>query len=268
MLVAPNRAPEGVFELNRESQQARGLVGWVPLLNVSLIDRVRGLIFTQNGSPVWVADSQYGQALSFNGTTQYLSAGAVLTAPPITMACWFITADNINSFTAMGLGLSGSVDHQFNLQVAGSIVGDPVRAQTKTTTSVQATSTTGYSVNVWQHGCVVFASAIDRRAYVNGGSEGTNATSRIPVGINSTYIAALQGVSPGNFFPGRIADARIYNRALSPAEIYQLYDPATRWELYRPIQRMWQVKAPAATGHSLILGDNLSNRIFGGFVVR
>lgn len=256
MLVAPNRAPEGVFELNRESPQARGLAVWLPLLNVSLVDKSRGFIFTQNGGPVWVADRQYGQALSFNGTTQYLSAGAVLTATPITMACWFLTADNTNSFTAMSIGTAGSANNFHQMQIAGSIANDPIRAQSKVSgTTVAAASTTGYSVNVWQHGCVVFASATDRRAYVNGGSEGLDVTSRAPAGLNTTFIGAMPGVTVTSFMIGSIADVRFYNRALSPAEIYQLYDPATRWELYRPMRRMWQVKgsggAPAGWGQLL-----------------
>jgi len=34
---------------------------------------------------------------------------------------------------------------------------------------------------------------------------------------------------------GLIGDVRVYNRALTPAEVWQLYDPATRWELYKPV---------------------------------
>jgi hypothetical protein len=36
---------------------------------------------------------------------------------------------------------------------------------------------------------------------------------------------------------GTIQDIRFYNRALTDAEVFALYDPATRWDLYAPVAR-------------------------------
>jgi hypothetical protein len=48
-------------------------------------------------------------------------------------------------------------------------------------------------------------------------------------------------------FNGQIGPVSLYNRALSEAEVWALYDPATRWELYQPARPMiWWV--PPATG--------------------
>lgn len=35
------------------------------------------------------------------------------------------------------------------------------------------------------------------------------------------------------------ADFRIYNRTLSAGDVWRLYDPATRWELYESMQPEW-----------------------------
>ena len=51
-----------------------------------------------------------------------------------------------------------------------------------------------------------------------------------------------------NYFTGKIGDVRIYNRALSPAEIWAMYDPATRWELYAPVMPSGMVYVSAAGG--------------------
>lgn len=163
-------------------------------------------------------------ARNFNGTTQYLSsASAVLAATPFTMACWFLTSDVTTDPVLMSIGVTGSANNIHALQATGSLGGDPVRATSKVTaTSAAAATSTGYSANVWQHACGVWASATDRKAYVNGGSEGTNTTSRVPAGMNSTYIGASQGVSVSNFVTGRIAEAAIWNVALNTSEIAAL----------------------------------------------
>ena len=34
-----------------------------------------------------------------------------------------------------------------------------------------------------------------------------------------------------------MADVRAWNRALTAAEVWQLYDPRTRWDLYYPLRQ-------------------------------
>src|SRR3990172_9389244 len=163
-------------------------------------------------------------ARSFVGaSSQYLSnASAVLTTTPITMACWFYSLDITAEYTLISIGVSGSGDNRHGLFISGNVAGDPVRAITRTTATGIAASTTGYSANVWQHACAVFVSATVRRAYVNGGSEGTNATSRAPTGMNNTLIGAVQGVALSTFMSGRIAEAGIWNVQLNASEIAAL----------------------------------------------
>jgi len=48
----------------------------------------------------------------------------------------------------------------------------------------------------------------------------------------------------------RIYDFRVYNRALTTSEIYAMYSPATRWELYRRPDRVFKSAAVAAVSRS------------------
>lgn len=74
----------------------------------------------------------------------------------------------------------------------------------------------------------------------------------------SSYIGAYHSStnsSPGTTadilydFNGQIGPVNLWNRALSATEIWQLYDPATRWELYAmPRPQYWFVPTVAPGG--------------------
>ncbi|HUW32512.1 MAG TPA: hypothetical protein VM223_12950, partial [Planctomycetota bacterium] len=53
----------------------------------------------------------------------------------------------------------------------------------------------------------------------------------------------LDGLFP---WGGRLGEVRFYNCAKTDAEIWQMYDPPTRWELYRPVVPLWTGKSPIA----------------------
>lgn len=55
----------------------------------------------------------------------------------------------------------------------------------------------------------------------------------------------------GRGWRGSIFDTRFYNRALSNREIRELWSPRTRWDLYRPIQRITRLPVAAAGGSSI-----------------
>lgn len=71
--------------------------------------------------------------------------------------------------------------------------------------------------------------------YVNGRVDaGTTATNGTPGTVNyGTSVLGLGKNPQATAFPylGAMEDARIYNRALTAAEVWNLYDPRTRWEL-------------------------------------
>lgn len=154
--------------------------------------------------------------------TEYLGINqAIVSGAPLSKACWF----NPNAFTTEMILLSlydgpGSND-RFLLAFRGDQAGDPVAAMTTSNVTGVALSIAGVGgISQWAHAAAVFAAADDRRAFFNGGNKGTNADSKIPAGIAQTNIGR-QNASQGPFyFSGSIAEAAIWNAALTDYEVY------------------------------------------------
>lgn len=176
-------------------------------------------------------------AYNFNGTNQYLQLGsAVVTAAPLTMACWFNVDSVTVSHTLVSItnaGTTGGIT-RFALFAAGAITGAPVRAIASDTLNNNgiAATTSGYSANTWHHAAGVFTSNSNRAVYLDGGNSATDTTSITPTLLDRTNIGVqfLQG--PGGtsgiaFADGRIAEVGIWNAALTAAEIASLADGMT-----------------------------------------
>ena len=242
-----SQPPNVLFDVNWESEQARGLVAWWPMLGGQggwpVRDKLYGRFsMAPFNTPTWVSDVQRGWSVLFDDAqNEYLQVStAVLSGPPITLACWFLSDSITLGQSLMSISDSGGNDF-FELFAAGATGGDPIEAWTN---AANAASTAGYSANVWQHACGVYAAQNDRRAYLNGGNRGNDNTNLFPSGLDVTTIGVLD-LGPDNFgyMSGRIADARIYNRALTDTEVYQMY--ANPWALYRPRIRRLQAMAIA-----------------------
>jgi len=160
----------------------------------------------------------------FDGVDDRLEKGvAPITAAPVTLACWF-RAENLDGFKVLlSLANSGSTNNFLYLAAAGSFAGDPVVATTQAGgLFFNAETTIGFSALVWHHAAAVFASATDRRAFIDGGSKGTNSSSGAPSGINRTSIGRVGDSTPGNHFKGRIAEAAVWDAALTDVEVAAL----------------------------------------------
>lgn len=154
-------------------------------------------------------------------TNQYLIAGsAVHSAVPFTMACWFKSSSDAVNQTLMALGPSGNNSRQFALRADGNQAGDPVVASARQTGTAGANTSTGYTVGQWHHAAGVFASISDRRAFIDGGSKGTNSTSRTPSGIDRTIIGAeFDSDGASDFSEAEIAECAFWGTALTDEEI-------------------------------------------------
>jgi hypothetical protein len=171
-------------------------------------------------------------AYEFNGTNQYLQMGsAVLTAAPLTMACWF----NSDSLTVSQVlvsitnqGTAGGIT-RFAILAAGAVSGDPVRAIASDISANNgiAETTSGYSANFWHHAAGVFTSASSRSVYLDGGNSATDTTSITPTLLDRTnigvqFLQSAGGTSGIAFADGLIAEVGIWNAALTAAEIASL----------------------------------------------
>jgi hypothetical protein len=87
-----------------------------------------------------------------------------------------------------------------------------------------ASATTDINDNQW-HYLVGTYDGSTMKCYVDGSLEGTNTSfsGNLPVRIGDLRIGADYDTTPGNFFNGSIDEVRVYNRALSAAEVGDLY---------------------------------------------
>ena len=165
-------------------------------------------------------------ALTFaSASSQYLSqASALLTAVPLTAACWFNSDNDANEQNLFGIGDTGAANgDRFQMNIDGSAPGDPVTVITRAGGSAAITTTTAaYSINTWHHACGVWAAIDSRTAYLDGGNSATNTTSRTPAGLDVTYIGARAAQTPTGFMRGRIAEVGLWNVVLDADEIAAL----------------------------------------------
>lgn len=152
-----------------------------------------------------------------DASSQHLNrTAAVLTAMPISMACWIYPDDGANIGTVMSLDNSGA-NTRLSLVFRGD-AGDVIFANSEVAGSDQAASSTAVTLNAWNHAAVAFASSTSRAAWINGGGKGTNTNSSSPSGLNRTSIGRTSRSSIGQYFSGRVAEAAIWSVELADAE--------------------------------------------------
>ncbi len=179
---------------------------------------------------------------------EYLTvASAVVTAAPLTMACWFNTNDLAVNQHLVTITLATGW-HFFSLMAGAGSLSDHVAAYAGDAGSSWAETTSAFSVNTWHHACAVFSAANARAAYLDGGGKGTDSTSITPAGLDTTTIGVARLNSKGYAYTsGMVAGPAIWNVALTDAEVAMLalgvspllVRPAnlvSHWDLIRGIQ--------------------------------
>lgn len=155
----------------------------------------------------------------FNGTQRLLSNTVPVANYPMTMAAWFSTDDLTTETNILSVGASGATDKYWNMGVRGNAAGDPIFVITRTGsgyTIIDAAA--GPTDTAWGHACAVFTSTADVSVFFNGGNEGTG-TGRANEAWNRTTIGCGARSALDGLFNGRIAEAAIWNAALTNGEV-------------------------------------------------
>ncbi len=220
-----------------------GLVGWWtfdgPDMLTNVADRsgqgnTGKLILGASGNTATTsAPGKLGQALSFDGTDDYIESSIASGLPvasfslPYSVSLW--VKGNPQALANAGVyaeGSSAGNNPIFRLQ--GGSIGDTtfsVQLRNDAATNlINVKSTTNVWNNLWHH--VVFTdNAGSAKLYIDGVQDASN-FSYTPSGtltINRVCIAAVCRTSTGAYFNGSIDDVRVYSRALSAAEVLRLY---------------------------------------------
>jgi hypothetical protein len=164
----------------------------------------------------WVP-GRFGNALSFDGTSAFVDLGSLGTfyQSGFTLEAWVKKSGTKKDAAVVGTWTSEGgggpmmwVDH---------IAGDYELTLGNVALSGYLDSGTTPSVGQWQHIAATF-DGTTARFYVDG-TEVANRTVTGSVGTSNTWRIGAYGSSPDGFFDGAVDDVRIYNHALSAAEI-------------------------------------------------
>ncbi len=182
-----------------------------------------GLTGTLAGA-TWTPAGKYGNALAFDGMTSYVDLGNPIPLQltgSMTWSAWVFATGNppndgqiiAKSAGPDGWQLKTSPDtgpHRFAVAVSPN-----------GSTNVQRYSTTTRALNTWYHVAGVYnATAQTLDIYVNGVLDNGVLSGTVPAAlVNSPQNVNIGRRPAGYYFQGIIDEVRIYNRALSVAEI-------------------------------------------------
>ena len=164
----------------------------------------------------WVTTGKFGKALSFNGTSSLVSvndAAALRLTAAMTLEAWVRPTASAAWRCALLKETAAGLAYGLYASDASSHPGGFVHIAS----DVDATSPSTIALNAWSHLATTYDGAT-LRLFVNGAQvtsralSGSILSSSSPLRIGGNKIW-------GEYFAGTLDEVRVYNRALSPAEI-------------------------------------------------
>ena len=225
--------------LTEGTSLANGLVGlWTfdgPTISGTTVDDLSGN--GNNGTYYGATPTigKLGQALSFNGSSSYVNMGNVLNMGTNnwTASAWFKTTDTSTYAGIVGKALYGEQIGRWSIAMndgadnfecitTNDFTGDGI---------VATTSGTPYQDGEWHLVTCVWDRSGNLTIYIDGVAQNSTDISAYAGDNFSTsddlYVGSYEdatGLSPDYYFPGSIDDVRVYDRALSASEVWQLYN--------------------------------------------
>lgn len=258
-LVQPfrgNLPPGWPFRLNSASDQARGLIAWYPI-GIRGGNKLHDLSGRNNHltGGAGSAEPTWREALRFvAASSQYTEIGSgLVTAAPLTLTCWVKVEDITVGQQFACLVNSGGASDWFSLMVNGGSSKLGMQLNGGGGGFEELVAATAQVSRVWYFVAAVYNSTTSRKFFLNGELQATGSTSCTPASINRFALGGLRRSSPDNYFTGEVRDARVYNRALTDAEVAAMYPPSRRWQLYyRPEPTFQDLPGPQTLAPPLL----------------
>ncbi|MFC7590556.1 LamG-like jellyroll fold domain-containing protein [Nonomuraea antimicrobica] len=163
----------------------------------------------------WTVTGKYGQALSFNGTSSWVTvadSGSLRLTDGMTVEAW-VRPSSVTGWRTV-------VMKEFGADLAYAIMGSGSSgpgAFIHTTSGANAPASANLPLNTWSHVAATYDGST-LRMFVNGAQVATNPTTgALRTGTSPLRIGGNSG--SGEYFSGLIDEVRIYNKALTPAQI-------------------------------------------------
>lgn len=244
--MRPNRTPSGAAL----AAQRQGLVAWWPLSEPTgnaAFNTITGKSSALTGA-TW-KPQHIGYCLNFSGSSQYVSLGQTTLAGSATLSLWVnaTTWANGGAFGVNGIfgrGQWGS-DGNGDIRVITYDFGGTAYIRFQVYTSGGDTqamiASNAYPTNTWHHITAVYdESQTTLNLYINGVLAATGSSSGTMSNVAKNFAAGAYNNNEANTgFNGKVADLRVYNRALQAGEVRALWAPETRWQLYETSRVLW-----------------------------
>jgi hypothetical protein len=186
---------------------------------------------TVNGDAVWTG-GQINGGLNFDGSNDYVSVpdndNSLDMPSQITISAWVKVNNLSNYYEILYKGPSGTAWEVYPGNYEFEILKDSGRLEFEhqTGTGISCTnyiSTSAVTAGAWQHVAVTLKKGDSVKFYINGTPVGTSAQTTAFGILNDEPIRIGTRKDSFGLFNGTMDDVRIYNRALSDAEIQQIY---------------------------------------------
>lgn len=168
----------------------------------------------------WTAAGHYGGALSFNGANNWVTVGdspSLDLNGTLTLEAWVYPATAMSGSKTVAVKANGG-GKVYWLR-ANNISGHPEGGIQQSGGPLRTEGTSPLSPQQWSHLAMTYDGA-QETLYVNGQAVSTQTLSGpILTSGGALLIGGQPGGGYGAFFQGILDELRIYNRALSPAEI-------------------------------------------------
>jgi hypothetical protein len=174
------------------------------------------------GNSVTLSGPAVGNALTFNGSSNYVSVpsglNSAIAGNNITVEGWFFITStfNLTGLITEALG----TDNNVKFGITSGVVSGAQKIYagfTNNGTSTSVTSSANLPLNKWTHIAATYDGA-SLKVYVNGTLTGTVANaSGLPSGADAWYIG--KAASGSNLFPGTMDEIRIWNATRTQSEI-------------------------------------------------
>jgi hypothetical protein len=184
---------------------------------------------TLTNGPVWTP-GRSGNAVTLDGVDDYVALPTFsVTGSALTISAWIrnssFTSGIEQRFMSKGLGTTTGGAYWTLGTDGGATPRLRFRLRTGTTTTMVTASSGNLQVNTWYHAAATYDGA-RMRLYLNGIEVGS--TAKTGTLATSASVPVSIGRNPSetgtNFLRGAVDDLRIFNRALTAAEVTTLFN--------------------------------------------
>jgi len=237
---------------NQASPQAKNLIAWWPLAapQKKVFDAAWGRYPSVGVTPEagWVsAPSPGGWAARFDGSAYWnwgdQAAFDFGSDAIFAISCW---AWFTGATPSLQICKREILDTGYDLLYAPNAVSGELRARVQVDVSAVASAdATGLDDGNYHH--VLFGyDGANTVLIVDGGRFSSFVSNPNVSGVSNTTAFQLGARAGTAIWTGRMFDVRVYLRAPTLSLASQMYNPATRWQLYQVPSRRYWLDAPAA----------------------